>query len=168
MVAVDLDALRIFGREVAAFVPDVAYMLRGVLVDPRVPRSAKLQAGAALAYLVSPKGRLIGMIPVVGQLDEVALLAIAFQRLVTGTEAEVLREHWRGSDRAFLALLGATSALASPAGKLRRVKVVTTLAGAAFGRLGGWGFGPDRVVEGEVIDRSEADAPNGPGGRRHG
>ena len=153
MAAVDMDALRVFGREVAAFVPDVVLMLRGVLSDPRVPRAAKLQSGAALAYLVSPKGRLIGMIPVVGQLDEVALVAIAFQRLVTGTEDEVLREHWRGSDRAFHALLGASSALASPAGKLRRAKVATTLAGAAFGRR----FGPNagRVVDGEVVSRSE-------------
>jgi uncharacterized membrane protein YkvA (DUF1232 family) len=158
MVTVDSNALRVFAREVAAFVPDVAVMLRGVVVDPRVPRSAKLKAGAALAYLVSPKGRVIGMIPVVGQLDEVALLAIAFQRLVSGTDADILREHWRGSDRAFQALLGATSALASPAGKLRRAKVVTTLAGAALGRMGGqhgWGQGAaaTRVVDGEVVGR---------------
>jgi uncharacterized membrane protein YkvA (DUF1232 family) len=167
MVTVDGDALRGFAREVAAFVPDVAYMLRGVVVDPRVPRSAKLKAGAALAYLVSPKGRVIGMIPVVGQLDEVALLAIAFQRLVAGTDAEILREHWRGSDRAFQVLLGATSALASPAGKLRRAKVVTTVASAALGRMNtstAWGGrfgGTPRVVDGEVVGRGGEPSASG-------
>jgi uncharacterized membrane protein YkvA (DUF1232 family) len=171
MVTMDMDALRSFAREAAAFVPDVAYMLRGVVADPRVPRSAKLKAGAALAYLVSPKGRVIGMIPVVGQLDEVALLAIAFQRLVAGSDPEILREHWRGTDRAFQALLGATSALASPAGKLRRAKVVTTLAGAAFGRMGGqagWGpfMGMARVVDGEVVGRDNEPGASGDWSRR--
>src|SRR6185369_157646 len=116
MVSLDKDAVRTFGREVATFLPDLALMLRGVVADPRVPQSAKVEAGAALAYLVSPRNRLTNVIPVIGQLDDVAVVAFAFRRLVVGAGEPILREHWRGSDRAFHALIGASSALASPAG----------------------------------------------------
>ena len=37
--------LQELGREVARFVPDALAMLRGVLADPRVPHSAKVEAG---------------------------------------------------------------------------------------------------------------------------
>lgn len=164
MVSVDKDALRMFGREVTTFLPDLIVMLRRVVSDPRVPQSAKLEAGAALAYLVSPKNRLTSVIPVVGQLDDVAVLAFAFRRLVVGAGEPILREHWRGSDRAFQALIGASAALASPAGMFRRVKVAGTLAGAAFEKVnrrsrGGAPDGRDaiRIVDGEVIDRGFID-----------
>jgi len=162
MVSLDKDAVRTFGREVATFLPDLALMLRGVVADPRVPQSAKVEAGAALAYLVSPRNRLTNVIPVIGQLDDVAVVAFAFRRLVVGAGEPILREHWRGSDRAFHALIGASSALASPAGALRKARIATTLAGAAFGRVGGWGSKfthSDRVVDGEVVGRVDEAAP---------
>ncbi|EFC79103.1 YkvA family protein [Parafrankia sp. EUN1f] len=173
MAMVDKDALRDFGREVATFLPDLVVMLRRVLADPRVPQSAKLEAGAALAYLASPKNRLTNFIPVIGQLDDVAVVAFAFRRLVVGAGEPILREHWRGSDRAFHALIGASSALASPAGMLRRANVARTLAGAAMQRVsgrGGAGGGAEdrggapstiKVVDGEVIGRSVPDGDVG-------
>jgi uncharacterized membrane protein YkvA (DUF1232 family) len=188
MVSLDKDAVRTFGREVATFLPDLVLMLRRVVADPRVPQQAKLEAGAALAYLVSPRNRITNVIPVIGQLDDVAVVAFAFRRLVVGAGEPILREHWRGSDRAFHALIGASSALASPAGALRKAKLATTLAGAAFGRMGGLGgrvgglggrvgglggrFGhSDRIVDGEVVARadeapsSRSAAPTAEGGR---
>jgi len=172
MVSLDKDGVRTFGREVATFLPDLVLMLRGVVADPRVPQQAKLEAGAALAYLVSPKNKLTNMVPLIGQLDDVAVVAFAFRRLVVGAGEPILREHWRGSDLAFHALIGASSALASPAGVLRRAKVATTIATAAFGRVPGVGGlgkfgGGGRVVDGEVIGRVDEAAPgNGsaPGG----
>jgi len=168
MVSLDKDALRSFGREVATFLPDLVFMLRGVVADPRVPQQAKLEAGAALAYLVSPKNKITNLFPIVGQLDDVAVVAFAFRRLVVGAGEPILREHWRGSDRSFHALIGASSALASPAGMLRRAKVASTIAAAAFGRVGGvtgwggkFGGGTDRVVDGEVIGRVD-ETPAGP------
>ncbi|ADP79026.1 YkvA family protein [Pseudofrankia inefficax] len=171
MVSLDKDAVRTFGREVATFLPDLVLMLRGVVADPRVPQSAKVEAGAALAYLVSPRNWITNVIPVIGQLDDVAVVAFAFRRLVVGAGEPILREHWRGSDRAFHALIGASSALASPAGALRKAKLATTLAGAAFGRVGylGGRFGhSDRVVDGEVVGRVDEAAPSGSSRRTDG
>ncbi|WP_131748311.1 DUF1232 domain-containing protein [Frankia sp. Cppng1_Ct_nod] len=176
MVSLGRDSAREVGREIVTFVPDLVVMLRRVLTDPRVSQSAKVEAAAALAYLVSPRNRLTNLIPVVGQLDDVAIVAFAFRRLQVGAGEAVLREHWRGSDRSFQIMLGTSSALATPRGMIRKVKLVKTLADSAVDRLGGYrhqprgGDGSDRIVviEGEVIDRTpEADrsrsrSPEGP------
>jgi uncharacterized membrane protein YkvA (DUF1232 family) len=159
VVTVDRDALRLFGREVATFLPDLVFMLRGVVADPRVPQSAKIESAAALAYLDSPKNRLTNIIPVIGQLDDVAVVAFAFRRLVVGAGEPILREHWRGSDRAFHALIGASSALASPAGIVRKAKLATTLTRSAVGRVSGNGRAAapgatkPQIVDGEVVGR---------------
>jgi uncharacterized membrane protein YkvA (DUF1232 family) len=160
MVSVDRDAVRAFGREAVMFLPDLVVLLRRVVADPRVPQSAKVEAGAALAYLVSPKNRLTGLIPLVGQLDDVAVIAFAFHRLVAGAGERVLREHWRGNDRALEALMRASTALATPAGVVRKAMLVKTLAGVAFDTVGGRGRGRRRaggpqIIDGEVINRAD-------------
>ncbi|MCL9797036.1 YkvA family protein, partial [Frankia sp. AgKG'84/4] len=161
MVTLDKDTARALGREITMFVPDLVIMLRRVVADPRVPHSAKVEAAAALAYLASPKNRLTNMIPVVGQLDDVAIVAFAFRRLVVGAGEPILREHWRGSDRGFQVLIGASSALASPAGAVRKAKLARSLVTAGLDRVrgvgsasGGAALDPDRIVDGEVLGRA--------------
>jgi uncharacterized membrane protein YkvA (DUF1232 family) len=159
MISKDAEALRELGREVTAFVPDLVHLVRRVLADPRVPQSVKIETAATLGYLVSPKNRLTNWIPVVGQLDDVALVALAFRRLVTGAGEPVLREHWRGSDRSFQMLVDACTALASPRGAIRRIMVAKTLAASAFERISGRDRAGEtmaaghRVVDGEVVNR---------------
>src|SRR4051794_30045746 len=117
------------GREVLRFVPDAIAMLRGVLADPRVPQSAKVEAGAALAYLVSPVNKMTSWVPVVGKVDDVAVLAFALRRLLVGAGEPVLRDHWRGHPRGLEVLLGLTTALASPKGLLRRSAMLRAVLG---------------------------------------
>src|SRR3954447_20052051 len=155
---VDVNALQATvteaAREVARFVPDTAAMLRGVLADPRVPQSAKVEAGAALAYLVSPVNKLTSWVPVVGKVDDVAVIAFALRRLLVGAGEPVLREHWRGHPRGLEVLLGLTSAFASPKGFLRRSALMKALLNAAG--EGARRPGAGRVVEGEVLNRRES------------
>src|SRR4051795_9317374 len=141
-------------REVARFVPDTVAMLRGVLSDPRVPQSAKVEAVAALAYLVSPVNKLTNWVPVVGKVDDVAVVAFALRRLLVGAGEPVLREHWRGHPRGLEVLLGLTAAFASPKGLLRRSALMKALLSAAG--EGGRRPGAGRVVEGEVLNRRES------------
>jgi uncharacterized membrane protein YkvA (DUF1232 family) len=141
------------GRELVRFVPDAVAMLRGVLTDPRVPQSAKVEAGAALAYLVSPVNRMTSWVPVVGKVDDVAVVAFALRRLLVGAGEPVLRDHWRGHPRGLEVLLGLTTALASPKGFLRRSALLRALLGAAGESVRRPGAG--RVIDGEVLKRRE-------------
>ncbi len=140
----------------------VVAMMRGIAADPRVPQSAKLEASAAVAYLVSGRGRIPGFIPLAGRLDALALAAFAFRRLLASAGEPVLRSHWRGSQRALEGLLALTGALASPGGRWRRMAVAGTALSFIRDELAG---GPQRVrrskpglgriVDGEVLASRE-------------
>src|SRR4051812_12904005 len=138
-------------REVARFVPDTVAMLRGVLTDPRVPHTAKVEAGAALAYLVSPVNKLTNWVPVVGKVDDVAVVAFALRRLLVGAGGPGLREHRRGHPPGPEGLLGVAAAVASPRGLPRGGALMKALMGAGGGGVRRPGSG--RVVEGEVLNR---------------
>lgn len=84
-------------RMVGTFLPDVARMFAGVIRDPRVPAVAKVQAGALLALGLSP----IDAIPVVGQVELVAMIALAARQLVKHAGEDVLHEHWSGPEDGF-------------------------------------------------------------------
>ncbi len=154
------EALAALGRELVHFVPDTIAMLRAVATDPRVPHQAKVEAGAALAYLVSPANRLTSWVPIVGKADDVAVLAFAMRRLLLAAGEPVLREHWRGSPRGLEVLLGITSALMSPRGMLRRTALLSAVTGTARDVIGAGRAGAKRrrsarsgeVIEGEVIE----------------
>jgi uncharacterized membrane protein YkvA (DUF1232 family) len=149
--------------ELVRLVPDLVVMLRGTLADPRVPSKAKVEAGAAVAYLLSPLDRIIDWVPVIGQLDDVAVVAFALRRLVVGAGEPVLREYWRGSDRMFRILMDATAALATPRGMARRLALVRGLivtsrrsAGTAGGASSpGTRASAPKVVDGEVLRRED-------------
>jgi uncharacterized membrane protein YkvA (DUF1232 family) len=146
----DPATLRVLGREVAAFIPDVVHMLRGVATDDRVPHEAKLEAAAALAYVVSPFDRIIDWIPVIGKLDDVAVVAFAVRRLLLAAGEPVLRDHWRGGERGFRLLLDVVAALATPRGLLRRAALAGGLV-RIVREARSRGGGP--VIDGEVLDR---------------
>ena len=58
-----------------------AALLRRALKDPRVPRRHKLLLGLAVAYLAMPFDLIPDFIPVLGQLDDAVVLALALRGL---------------------------------------------------------------------------------------
>ncbi len=105
----DTQRLKEIAREAAQFLPDVALLFRDVAKDPRVPRRVKYEAAIAAGYLVIPFDLVPDFIPVVGQLDDLAVIGWAARRLLLGAGETVLREHWRGTDRGLEVLLQAAA-----------------------------------------------------------
>lgn len=116
----DTERLKALAREAARFVPDVVVLFRDVAADPRVPRRVKVEVGAAAVYLLSPFDVIPDFVPGLGQLDDVAVIGWAMRRLLLAAGENVLREHWRGSDRGLEVLLQAAAAGFAPR-KLWRV-----------------------------------------------
>lgn len=141
---------RALAREVLSFLPDVIHMLRAVLADDRVPRQAKIETGLLLAYLVSPLDLVPDFLPVIGQLDDAAVAGLAVRRLLVAAGEPLLRQHWRGSDKAFTVLLRLSEVMGMPGGVLARL---TALGGIASVARRGNRRG--QVIEGEVLSRRE-------------
>ena len=92
-------------RELAAFVPDCIVLLKRLLGDDRVPRRAKTMLWLLVPYLASPIDLIPDFLPVVGQLDDVALIALAVRHVVRAAGPEVVEELWPGSDAGLRAVL---------------------------------------------------------------
>ena len=84
-------------RELTAFLPNLLLLFKGLLRDPRVPRSTKVWIWFAVAWIASPIDLVPEFIPVLGPLDDVVVAALVLRYVVRRSERSVLEEHWRGN-----------------------------------------------------------------------
>ncbi len=88
-------------------------LLVGVARDPRVPVRAKVFAGAAAAYAISPIDLVPDFLPVIGKTDDVLVVALALDHLIREAGMSVLRDHWKGSEQALSAIVEVVGVVAS-------------------------------------------------------
>ena len=102
-------------------------LLFRLLRDPRVSGTNKLLVGVGVAYFVLP----IDIIPEsivgpMGYIDDLILGVFILNRILTDTDAAVVREHWSGDGDVLVMVrrvLDAADRLASPRvlAKIRRI-----------------------------------------------
>lgn len=99
-----IAALLVAGRRIdafalARFIPDCLVLLRRLIRDPGVPRRRKLVLLALVVYLSIPIDLVPDFLPVIGQLDDVIVAAIALRYALRAGGPELLRQHWPGPNR---------------------------------------------------------------------
>jgi uncharacterized membrane protein YkvA (DUF1232 family) len=83
-------------RELAALIPNLLVLFKGLLRDPRVTRGSKAWLWFAVVWLVSPVDLIPEFIPVLGPLDDAVVAALVLRHVLRTTDRVVLAEHWRG------------------------------------------------------------------------
>jgi uncharacterized membrane protein YkvA (DUF1232 family) len=83
-------------RNLLMFLPNMIGLCGRLLTDRRVPRAEKALFAGAIVYAIMPLDFIPDMIPFVGQIDDAYLIALTLLRLLSRTDAAVVREHWRG------------------------------------------------------------------------
>lgn len=83
-------------KNLLMFLPNMIGLCGRLLTDRRVPRAEKALFAGAIVYAVMPLDFIPDMIPFVGQIDDAYLIALTLLRLLSQTDADVVREHWRG------------------------------------------------------------------------
>lgn len=83
-------------RELATLVPNLFILFRGLLRDPRVPRSSKVLVALAALWVASPIDLIPEFIPIAGPLDDAIVAALVLRHVLKRTDREVLAEYWRG------------------------------------------------------------------------
>jgi uncharacterized membrane protein YkvA (DUF1232 family) len=83
-------------REAAALIPNFLKLLYRVFKDSRAPLAEKALLAGTIIYIVSPLDFIPDLIPFIGQVDDLYLVALVVLRLLSRTDDEVLREHWDG------------------------------------------------------------------------
>jgi uncharacterized membrane protein YkvA (DUF1232 family) len=108
--------------------PAFVRLLGGLVTDKRVSMVDKLFVMGAIAYIVMPLDLIPDFIPFFGEIDDVFVLVLALQRLISNAGRTVLLDHWTGepSDLADLNLKGVLAAAAFflPKRIRRRLRVI--------------------------------------------
>jgi uncharacterized membrane protein YkvA (DUF1232 family) len=84
-------------RELARLLPDCLVLLRRLARDQRVPRRAKLALVLLVPYLASPIDLIPDFLPIVGQLDDAALVLLVLRYVVRSAGSDVLDDLWPGT-----------------------------------------------------------------------
>ncbi len=77
--------------------PHLVKLVYRLMRDPRVSGFDKAALGAVALYVVNPLDLIPDVIPVIGQIDDAFLVALALLRLLNRADEPVVREHWDGS-----------------------------------------------------------------------
>ncbi len=99
VVALIVSGRGALAREVAALLPNLLFLFRGLVGDRRVPRRAKVALGLATLWIASPIDLIPEFIPVAGPLDDAIVAALVLRFVLRTTDRAVLFEHWRGDPR---------------------------------------------------------------------
>lgn len=105
VLALVLAGRRTVARDLAALLPNLLALFRGLLRDPRTPRTTKIVTVLAILWIASPVDLIPEFVPVVGPLDDAIVAALVLRRLLRTAGADAVREHWRGSPESLRALL---------------------------------------------------------------
>jgi uncharacterized membrane protein YkvA (DUF1232 family) len=93
-------------RDLARFLPDCATAARRLRKDQRVPRRAKVAVALAGLWVLSPVDLIPDVVPVIGVLDDVIVVAVALRYAGRRVPRDVLVEAWPGEPQVLERLLG--------------------------------------------------------------
>jgi len=86
-------------KEVLLLLPNLAKLVGRLAVHPQVPAREKAILAATIAYLATPIDLIPDFIPVLGEVDDVFLVALVLQRLINVAGKELVLENWDGDPK---------------------------------------------------------------------
>ncbi len=103
-------------RDLAAFLPACVTTVRRLRASPQVPRRAKVAIVLAGLWVLSPIDLIPEFLPVIGPLDDVVVVALAFRYAARRVPRQVLVDAWPADPTLMERLLGpAHPPVSSPA-----------------------------------------------------
>jgi uncharacterized membrane protein YkvA (DUF1232 family) len=76
--------------------PNLAKLIGRLAVSPKVPAREKAILAATIAYLASPLDLIPDVIPIIGEVDDIFLVALVLQRFINVAGEELVLENWDG------------------------------------------------------------------------
>ncbi len=93
-------------KDLAGFLPACVATIKTLRKDPRVPRRAKLAIALAGLWVISPIDLIPEFLPVIGPLDDIVVVALAFRYAARRIPEEVLFDAWPADPSLLRRLLG--------------------------------------------------------------
>lgn len=84
--------------EAVMLLPNVVKLLSRLLRDRRVPIRRKVFIAAVLGYVISPVDLIPDFVIGIGKLDDIVLVSLAIDHLMSGAGEEIVTEYWDGTE----------------------------------------------------------------------
>lgn len=78
------------------FLPNMVKLCGKLIADNRVSTADKALFAGAIVYAIVPLDFIPDILPFIGQVDDIYLIALTLLRLLNRTDESVIREHWTG------------------------------------------------------------------------
>jgi YihY family inner membrane protein len=121
-------------KDLAGFLPACVTAVRRLRKDPRVPRRAKVVVLLAGLWVLSPIDLIPELLPVIGPLDDVVVVALAFRYAARRVPRDALFDAWPGEPALLERLLTPRPRpdWGTVARRFREERTTLTAAGVAF------------------------------------
>jgi uncharacterized membrane protein YkvA (DUF1232 family) len=86
-------------KEALLLIPNFLKLLYRLLKNPAISTADKALLAGTVAYVLSPVDFLPDMVPFLGQVDDILLVALVVKRLMDSVSYDVLEEYWDGNGR---------------------------------------------------------------------
>ena len=96
---------KVAARAVGGIIADCIILFKGLITDSTVKKRYKFVLILLIGYLAMPIDIVPDFIPVVGQLDDAIIVALALRTMAKGAGKETIIKHWHGPDSSLQALL---------------------------------------------------------------
>ncbi|WP_297518318.1 DUF1232 domain-containing protein [uncultured Clostridium sp.] len=117
--------------DIIMFLPDIVALVARLFKDKRVPTKTKAILAVSLGYTIIPIDILPDKIPIIGKIDDVAIILFALTRMIEDIPMEIIIENWQGNRELVIMLTSAVEYLSNFTGakNLNRVyDVINALA----------------------------------------
>jgi uncharacterized membrane protein YkvA (DUF1232 family) len=91
-------------KELLMLIPNFVKMLHRLVGDSRVPTKEKYLLLGTVAYVISPLDFLPDVIPFLGQIDDLLLVALILKRFMNSIDRSILLAYWDGRDDLLLTI----------------------------------------------------------------
>ena len=117
--------------DIIMFLPDIVALVARLFKDKRVPTKTKAILAVSLGYTIIPIDILPDKIPIIGKIDDVAIILFALTRMIEDIPMEIIIENWQGNRELVIMLKSAVEYISNFTGakNLNRVyDVINALA----------------------------------------
>lgn len=121
-------------KNLLLIIPNLLLLCGRLLTDSRVPTAERAMVAGAIVYAIVPFDLIPDMLPFVGQIDDVYLIALTLLRLMERTDPKIVREHWSGGGDV-VELVGAAAQVAAKFLPQRIRRILTARLEVAPGKI---------------------------------
>lgn len=84
--------------DIVFVLPDLTALIYRLLKDNRVPLKTKIAVSASVAYIMFPIDIIPDKIPIIGKIDDLAIIVFILNRISQDVSIQVIAENWSGKD----------------------------------------------------------------------